>query len=225
MAIRSWCETYEWNHQPTVSQPQGPSQGTIGEILNFSVTATDPDADSISVRIDWDDGEISDWTELVPSGTTLELSHAWTETGVYQVRAQVADQWYFLNEQCHNSISDWTEPYVITIIPGQSIDPSIEHTPIMSVYPNPFDKSTTICFYGAVNSHEHARIEIYNIKGQKIRILECINHVNAKTTRSFYSIPWNGRDDKNKLVGSGIYFYKLIIGENEIASNKMLLFR
>ncbi|MDP8226336.1 MAG: T9SS type A sorting domain-containing protein, partial [Candidatus Celaenobacter polaris] len=98
----------------------------------------------------------------------------------------------------------------------------------MSAYPNPFDKSTTVCFYGAVNSHENARIEIYNIKGKKIRTLEnleCINRVNAKTTRSFYSISWNGRDDKNRPVTSGIYFYKLMVGEKEIASSKMLLLK
>jgi len=234
LAIRRWCEIYTWNYTPQVSQPQtlnGLNEALVGDILTFSVIASDPDNDSIAVRIDWDDGEFSEWTELQPSGTTFELSHSWTEPGVYEVRAQVADQWYFLNELCHNSISEWSEPYVITIIPGQSSDPAIELMPKMSAYPNPFDKSTTVCFYGAVNSHENARIEIYNIKGKKIRTLEnleCINRVNAKTIpikSGFYSISWNGRDDKNRPVTSGIYFYKLMIGENEIASNKMLLLK
>ena len=230
LAIRSWCEIYTWNYQPSVSQPQtlnGLNEALVGETLNFSVVASDPDEDSVSVRIDWDDGEISDWTGLQPSGSTFILSHEWAEPGVYSVRAQSADQWYFLNELCHNSISEWSDTLLVTIN-GQAVEPSIELTPIMSAYPNPFDKSTTVCFYGVVNSHENARIEIYNIKGQKIRTFENLESASLSPYYADgvgYSITWNGRDDKNLPVTSGIYFYKLMIGEKEIASSKMLLLK
>ncbi|MCD6181142.1 MAG: choice-of-anchor D domain-containing protein, partial [Candidatus Cloacimonetes bacterium] len=115
LAIRSWCELYTWNYTPIVSQPQNHEQGTIGDILIFSVTASDPDSDSIAVRINWGDNEITEWSELKPSGTTFEFSHAWFEPGQYEIRSQTADQWHFLNEECHNSISEWSEPLIVTI--------------------------------------------------------------------------------------------------------------
>lgn len=112
-------QIYTWNYQPSVSQQiQGPNQGTIGETLSFSVVATDPDGDSISVRIDWGDDEFSQWTDLQPSGNTFELSHTYAQYGQYEMRVQTADQWYFLNEECHNSLSNWSEPPLIVNISG-----------------------------------------------------------------------------------------------------------
>ncbi|MDO9576403.1 MAG: kelch repeat-containing protein [Candidatus Cloacimonadales bacterium] len=114
LAIRSWCEIYTWNYMP-IALLQGPTSGNIGEELNFAIVATDPDGDSVSVRIDWGDDEFSQWTGLEPSGATFELSHSYTQYGQYEIRAQVADQWYFQNELCHNSISEWGNPLIVNI--------------------------------------------------------------------------------------------------------------
>ncbi|MEA2103326.1 MAG: T9SS type A sorting domain-containing protein [Candidatus Cloacimonadota bacterium] len=94
----------------------------------------------------------------------------------------------------------------------------------VSNYPNPFCSSTTISFNLATNSHEGARIIIYNIKGQLVKTLECINRVNAKTARSFYSITWNGKDSNNQSVAPGIYFYKINAGDKTVCK-KMILMR
>jgi len=58
-----------------------------------------------------------------------------------------------------------------------------------------------------------------------VRTLECINHVNAKTTRSFYSITWNGTDENNKPVSSGIYLYKLKVNDKTMATRKCILLK
>ena len=127
-------EIYTWNYTPIVSQPQGPNQGIIGEELIFSVTATDPDSDSISVRIDWGDDEFSQWTGLEPSGATFELSHSYAQYGNYEIRAQTADQWYFLNELCHNSISEWSEPLIVNINGIPEISISVDSLNFGTVY-------------------------------------------------------------------------------------------
>jgi len=38
-----------------------------------------------------------------------------------------------------------------------------------------------------------------------------------------YSVIWNGKDDNNKPVSSGIYFYKLNLGNSP--TGKMILFK
>ncbi len=100
--------------------------------------------------------------------------------------------------------------------------------PFLTNHPNPFNPETTISFSVPQNS-DFVTLEIYNIKGQKVKtfdILECINCFDAKATESLshYSISWNGTDDNNQPVSSGIYFYKLKT-ENYWAIKKMLLLK
>ncbi|MCK4696511.1 MAG: T9SS type A sorting domain-containing protein, partial [Candidatus Cloacimonetes bacterium] len=48
------------------------------------------------------------------------------------------------------------------------------------------------------------KLEIYNVKGQKIRTLKT-----GFQTAGEHSIVWKGRDDNGNAVSSGIYFYRL----------------
>lgn len=84
-------------------------------------------------------------------------------------------------------------------------------------YPNPFNPETTIYFSNDQTSL--IKIDIYNLRGQKVRSLidreyQCGNH----------SIVWNGCDDNNELVASGIYFCRMFVGGNS-KLNKMLLMK
>ena len=81
-------------------------------------------------------------------------------------------------------------------------------TELIGNFPNPFNPETTIVFSigtppsvredkGGVN----IQIDIYNIKGQKIKSL--INTIyNAGTHKTI----WNGTDQTGNPVSSGIYF-------------------
>ncbi|MCD6176980.1 MAG: T9SS type A sorting domain-containing protein, partial [Candidatus Cloacimonetes bacterium] len=88
-------------------------------------------------------------------------------------------------------------------------------------YPNPFNPNTTI-FFETTNSHENARIEIYNLKGQKVQEFDVIlNDVEGESN----SITWNGTDSNNQSVSSGIYFYQLKVDGKSIAKNRCLLLK
>jgi len=96
----------------------------------------------------------------------------------------------------------------------------------ISNYPNPFylcgiDRSSiTTIKYSLPKNIKEANIEIYNIKGQCVNILEIepLDQKNNHTT-------WNGIDNNNILVGSGIYFYKLSANGKCFATKKMLLLK
>ena len=92
-----------------------------------------------------------------------------------------------------------------------------------SNYPNPFNSSTTISFSLNTENTENTEISIFNIKGQKVKTLECINHVNAEATRSLHSITWNGDDNSGRAVSSGIYFYRLKTGDGKFSSTKKMI--
>ncbi len=84
-------------------------------------------------------------------------------------------------------------------------------------YPNPFNPTTTISFNLTTEHTENMELIIYNIKGQKVKQLSAIS--------GQQSVFWDGTDENNKLVSSGIYLYKLNIDEKTKSLGKMLLMK
>ncbi len=89
----------------------------------------------------------------------------------------------------------------------------------LSNYPNPFNPSTTISFELTAKDAKDAKIEIYNLKGQKVKILPI-----SPSPSHTVSVIWDGTDDNNQPVSSGVYFYKLKMGKLE-ETRKMLLLK
>lgn len=85
-------------------------------------------------------------------------------------------------------------------------------------YPNPFNPTTTIEF--SIQNNSNVELMIYNIKGQKIKTL-----VHSEYTKGNHSIIWNGDNEENKLVNSGVYLYKLNINGKSEAVKKCLLLK
>ncbi|MCK4654928.1 MAG: T9SS type A sorting domain-containing protein, partial [Candidatus Cloacimonetes bacterium] len=88
----------------------------------------------------------------------------------------------------------------------------------LSNYPNSFNPETTIQF--TIENAKNAKIIIYNMKGQKVKEILIVTPSPTHT----FSIIWNGNDDNNQPVSSGVYLYKLKSGNKEIV-NKMLLLK
>ncbi|MDO9577894.1 MAG: T9SS type A sorting domain-containing protein [Candidatus Cloacimonadales bacterium] len=86
-------------------------------------------------------------------------------------------------------------------------------------YPNPFNPTTEIRLQiSDFRQIENAKIEVYNIKGQKIKTIP----INCLTDQPINSVIWNGTDENDNQVSSGIYLYKLNI-ENSPIKKMMLL--
>ena len=86
----------------------------------------------------------------------------------------------------------------------------------LSNYPNPFNPTTTINF--SIPDESKVKIEIYNIKGQKI-----ITLANSKYRTGCHQVIWNGNDENNKSVGSGVYFYNIQTANNAMMKKCLLL--
>ncbi len=87
----------------------------------------------------------------------------------------------------------------------------------LSNYPNPFNPTTTISF--SLPEDGNVELSIYNVKGQKVKTL-----TNEFLVKGLHSIEWNGKDNNNKSVSSGIYFYKISAGKST-SMKKMLLLK
>lgn len=82
-------------------------------------------------------------------------------------------------------------------------------------YPNPFVQNTTICLKNPKPGEREAYI--YNLKGQKLKELK-------QGTKNAEELQWqwDGKDDSNRPLASGIYFLRLKTAEG-VQNHKMLL--
>jgi len=79
------------NPPETSNKPLGPIFIEIDTEYIYSSSTFDVDGDQIRYRFDWDDGNISDWSDFVGSNTSLSMSYYWSSISVYAVRVIAQD--------------------------------------------------------------------------------------------------------------------------------------
>ena len=95
---------------------------------------------------------------------------------------------------------------------NQSIPESIQ---LSRNYPDPFNAETTIDY--ALPGTANVLLEVYNILGQRIKVL-----VNETQSPGYKTIMWNSTNDAGNEVASGIYFLQLTIGEQRLVGKMTL---
>jgi hypothetical protein len=113
----------------------------------------------------------------------------------------------------------------------------------LSNHPNPFNPSTEISFSLSNEQYEPVAIEIFNIRGQKVKSINVTLSLSKCDTGknnypSFdelrmtqagsyqtYSTTWDGTDSDNRPVATGLYFYQLKVGNTAVAQKKMMLLK
>jgi hypothetical protein len=89
-------------------------------------------------------------------------------------------------------------------------------TALKGNYPNPFNPETTISY--DIKEASPVRLDVYNVKGQLVRTL-----VNQDQASGRYRVVFNGRDEKNSPLSSGIYLYRFTAGTYSNTRKMMLM--
>lgn len=111
---------------------------------------------------------------------------------------------------------EFQEPNTAVSSNGVTVVPSADL--LAQNYPNPFNPETTIAFDMVEDGN--VSIEVFNVRGQKVKTL--VNE--HMTAGENYSVVWNGTNDAEQKVSSGIYFYKMKAG-NYSSTKKMILMK
>ena len=109
--------------------------------------------------------------------------------------------------------------------PPESFEPYGESEPsvssgsvaVLDNYPNPGNPSTTLCFH--LSESRNVSLKVFNLLGQEVREL-----VNGKKEAGTYSIVWDGKDNRNMEMASGVYVFVLKL-DDKIISKKFTLIR
>ncbi len=83
-------------------------------------------------------------------------------------------------------------------------------------YPNPFNQSTIITYDLYNPEPVDVTVTIYDITGKEVKRL-----VDEKQLAGRHVVRWDGTDNQNRPVSSGVYVYQLRLGE--ITSVRKLL--
>ncbi len=151
-------------------------------------------------------------------------------------------------ERTHVDASDWNNDGKIDLIIGDndgyilvylnngvlSAISEIKTQPkkyeLFQNYPNPFGTSTrkkqiptlhensqTIISF-TLQKREKVVLSIYDSRGRFIRRL-----INRTVSKGIHSVSWNGTNDQQQIVSTGVYFYVLRVNQERL-SRKMLFF-
>ncbi|MCP4634575.1 MAG: T9SS type A sorting domain-containing protein, partial [candidate division Zixibacteria bacterium] len=149
-------------------------------------------------------------TQYVPYTVPLGIYQYWAYCGDYDNRI-IDDSCFFpfmvvLGSENHQNADSWD---VSRWGSGVEIENPISTISAVN-YPNPFNAQTTISY--DIFSEGDVRLDIYNIGGQKVANLK-----DDYSSAGYYNVSWDASG-----YSSGIYIYRLTIGEN-IISGKMNL--
>ena len=151
--------------------------------------------------------------EGITGKTTAEMK---IETTFTDANWDFSETWQLLENMNHGYPSlQWQG--TVSSISDENIISAGESIKLFPAYPNPFNPNTTISF--SISKNSFVRLEIYNIKGQKVKTL-----INQNTSAGHHSITWNGTNDNNQKLSSGVYLYKIQTDE-DILTNKMIMLK
>ena len=104
-----------------------------------------------------------------------------------------------------------------------SVSTGIGDTPLLGMaleqnVPNPFNPSTRITYIVQSTTPVSANLDVFDVRGRHVRQLL---HGEPSTGRMV--VAWDGRDDAGRAAPSGVYFYRLVAGDNVLTRRMTLL--
>jgi len=95
------------NVPPEAPTIEGPTNGAPTEPMEFTISTSDQNDDTILYYIDWGDGTESGWIGSFSSGEILRENHSWSTKGSYTIQVKAKD-W-------HGAESSWSDPFELSI--------------------------------------------------------------------------------------------------------------
>ena len=114
------------------------------------------------------------------------------------------------------------EPVSVILDPEEWILCNIEHSTcpgfqLLQNYRNPFNQNTRIpfCIEG---EKSFVTLRVYNVKGKLISTLATREYSPGR-----HWVTWDGTNDRGRIVSSGMYFYRITVGNNTSARKMIMI--
>jgi len=114
----------------------------------------------------------------------------------------------------------YSSPAGATMMKPIAAKPVLEELPqelaLHPSYPNPFRHETMVTY--ALPEPGSVRMMIYNIQGQLVRTL-----VKESQEAGNKQVRWDGTDDAGRALGSGVYFLRLMVDQQQFTGKMVLM--
>ena len=104
---------------------------------------------------------------------------------------------------------EWMSPTVSITVPAVSPE-------LYQNVPNPFNPTTSISF--AVPVRSRVMLRVYDVRGRHVKTL-----LDDVVDGGLRNVVWDGTDNRNNRVGSGVYFYRLRAANTVLTRTMVLL--
>ncbi|MDD3533248.1 MAG: carboxypeptidase regulatory-like domain-containing protein, partial [Candidatus Cloacimonetes bacterium] len=188
-----------------------------GELSFWAMTFMDYGLERFKVGVSTTGTNPNDFT-MITGASYVEAPLEWTEF-TYDLSAY-ADQQIHIGIQCVSNdcfIFLVDDVKVTGAVSNEDGVAPVYTTALKGNYPNPFNPETNISF--SMKDAGPVSIEIYNVKGQLVRKL-----VNDVREAGDHTVVWNGKDNNNRAVSSGIYYFKMNTGKYS-STKKMIMMK
>ena len=139
------------------------------------------------------------------------------------IRKQDGDKWISIESDVNienNTVSAKVRELGSYRLAYGATDPQVslpKQYELFQNYPNPFNPNTVVKY--DLQNAGHVRLTIYNILGQKV-----ITLVDQYQDQGHKAINWDGKDNRQKEVSSGVYFYRIEVN-GYVETRKMILIK
>ena len=126
--------------------------------------------------------------------------------------------YYWLENQDMDGSSQSYGPVSINV--NLNLNPGTPEIPIItginSIYPNPFNPSSTIAF--GLKDRGEVQIKVWNTRGQLIRDV-----YRNTLDKGYHAVVWDGKNNSGDDCGSGLYFFELVAGSERSIRKAVLM--
>ncbi|NOG45747.1 MAG: choice-of-anchor B family protein [Calditrichaeota bacterium] len=88
---------------------------------------------------------------------------------------------------------------------------------LLQNYPNPFNIETVFRFY-LPKKKDRISISIFAVSGEKVRSINL-----GSLKKGYHTYTWNGKNNNNEVVASGIYFYSIVYDKTRFSKKLILI--
>ena len=107
----------------------------------------------------------------------------------------------------------WMDEQILLTVNGQPVPGGFS---LKYPYPNPFNPNTTIEFI--LPKDNWVNLTIYDVMGRKVKTL-----VNFDKFSGNHSATWDATNDDGEIVSTGVYSYRLRVGDNSVTGSLLFL--
>jgi hypothetical protein len=144
-------------------------------------------------------------TAVISENVTRGVYWLWIGPSVYE------------NVPCTSNYVMTVDGYHATATGLPATDPAATQAPLLSCFPNPSRRSTTIRY--ELSEAAHVTVTVHDVAGRRLRLLS-----DRTRPAGLQEWTWDGRDDRGHALSAGVYLLQLKAGGRR-ASAKLLLTR